>query len=259
MARAGAAAALRKHAGLSIADSQLTTVHLHMPMGEAMQDSENGSGSRSVPPRASSTSSSLLERVRGNDAESWRRIVGLYAPLVLLWCRKRGLRDQDAQDVIQEVFTTVAVKIKGFAKDGRPGAFRRWLYTITSFKVGDNRRRAAREPAASGGSSAQARLAQVPVEDFEPDGEEEDVDHSKRYPSDMQRERGLLVRRALELLRDKFEPRTWDVVLSVVVEGRYVKDVAEEFGMKVGAVHKAKSVVLSSLRESLREYEEFLT
>jgi RNA polymerase sigma-70 factor (ECF subfamily) len=221
-------------------------------MGEAMQDAGNDSGSRSVPARACSTSSSLLERVQGNDAESWRRIVGLYAPLVLLWCRKRGLRDQDAQDVIQEVFTTVFVKIKGFAKDGHPGAFRRWLYTITSFKVLDIQDNAAGEPDAPGGSSAQARLAQIPAEAVEPDS-------SEQYLSDRQEERLLLVRRALELLRDKFEPRTWEVVLSVVIEGRYVKDVAEEFDMEIGAVHTAKSRVLSRLRESLREYEEFLT
>jgi RNA polymerase sigma-70 factor (ECF subfamily) len=218
-------------------------------MGKAMQDAGNDSGSRSVPARASTTSSSLLERVQGNDAESWRRIVCLYAPLVLWWCRQRGLRDQDAQDVIQEVFTTVVVKIKEFVKDGRPGAFRRWLYAITDIKV-KWRRRPPDEP--RGGSSVQVQLAQVPAEDFEPDS-------SEQYLSNRQKERRFLVRRALELLRDKFELRTWKVVWRVVVKGRSPVDVAEEFGMKVGTVYKAKSVVLSRLRESLREYEELLT
>jgi RNA polymerase sigma-70 factor, ECF subfamily len=214
------------------------------PAGEAVQNPSNNSGSQSVAGRASTTSSNLLKLVQANDAESWRHIVGLYAPLVLWWCRRRGLGDQDAQDVVQEVFKTVVVKIKTFAKDGRPGAFRRWLYSITDFKMRDNWRRRRDEPPAPGGSSAQIQLAEVPAEDFEPDGVSA---------------RCLLVRRALELIRDKFEPRTWEVVWRVVVEGRYAQDVAAEFDMKIGAVHKAKSVVLRRLREALLEYEEFLT
>jgi RNA polymerase sigma factor (sigma-70 family) len=211
-------------------------------MGEAMHDAGN----------AATISSSLLERVQANDDESWRRIYSLYAPVVLFWCRKWGLRDPDAQDAIQEVFKTVAVKIKTFVKDGAPGAFRRWLCTITRFKVCDIRRRAAGEPEARGGSTHQAGLVEVPTNDSESDGEEE------KYPSDRQMERRLLVRRALEQVEDEFQPRTWKVMWSVVVEGRSAKDVAEQFGMKVGAVYKAKSVVLSRLRESLSEYEELL-
>jgi RNA polymerase sigma-70 factor (ECF subfamily) len=209
-----------------------------------MKDSSNQTSGQALAERASTTSSSLLKGVQADDAESWRRIVGLYAPLVRWWCRRRGLRDQDASDVSQEVFKTVVVKIKTFAKDGRPGAFRRWLYSITDFKVRDNWRRTRDEPPARGGSSAQGQLAQVPAEDFEPDADSE---------------RRLLVRRALELIRHKFEPRTWEVMWRVVVEGRYAQDVAEEFGMKVGAVYKAKSVVLGCLREALLEYEELLT
>ena len=35
-----------------------------------------------------STSRSLLIRARANDAEAWDRLVALYAPLVMHWCRR---------------------------------------------------------------------------------------------------------------------------------------------------------------------------
>jgi RNA polymerase sigma-70 factor, ECF subfamily len=196
---------------------------------------------------AATTSDSLLEGVKEGDRESWSRIVRLYTPLVLSWCRRRGLygpRGEDAQDVIQEVFKTVALRIKTFNKDGNPGAFRRWLYTITDIKLREYWGHKRNESPAAGGNSAQNQLRQLP----EPALDSSDADISS--------DRAILVRRALELTREKFEPRTWEVMWQVVVEGRYAQDVALEFGMKVGAVYKAKSVVLSRLR---KEYEGILT
>ena len=49
-------------------------------------------------------SSSLLERLRGHDAEAWKRLVRLYHPSVRGWCLRGSLRSEDAADVVQEVF-----------------------------------------------------------------------------------------------------------------------------------------------------------
>ena len=57
---------------------------------------------------SSSTSRSLLDKLRADDAAAWERLVSLYAPLVLYWCRRLGLQETDAADVFQEVFLAVA-------------------------------------------------------------------------------------------------------------------------------------------------------
>src|SRR5262245_60137660 len=57
----------------------------------------------------SSTSPSLLARVKASDQEAWRRLVHLYGPLIYGWCRRWQLAAEDVADVFQEVFQAVAV------------------------------------------------------------------------------------------------------------------------------------------------------
>jgi hypothetical protein len=102
-----------------------------------MQDSKNHSDSKPGTRNPGATSYSLLERVKTGDPESWRRLVYLYTPLVLYWCRRVGLRTQDAEDVAQEVFKTLALKFDDFTQGEQAGSFRRWLFTITRNKLGN--------------------------------------------------------------------------------------------------------------------------
>ena len=55
------------------------------------------------------TSATLLERLRVRaDAEAWQRLVNLYSPLLSAWLRRHALQDADVEDLVQEVFMTVA-------------------------------------------------------------------------------------------------------------------------------------------------------
>jgi RNA polymerase sigma-70 factor (ECF subfamily) len=199
----------------------------------------------STPPSPTdSTSSSLLQRVRANDAGAWERLVDLYAPLVYHWCRRGRLPPEDTADVFQEVFRAVAEHIGTFRHD-RPGdSFRGWLRTITRSKVCDHLRRMADQPQAPGGTDAQRLLHEVPA----PDADEED-------PA----EAGLVaqqLRRVLEAIRGEFEERTWRAFWEVQMEGRGTDEVGAELGMTAAAVRKAKFRVLRRLREEMGEVPE---
>ena len=185
-----------------------------------------------------STHPSLLQRARGRDAVAWERVVALYGPLVLSWCRAAGLRDADAADVFQDVFQAVAVHLSGFHHGRSGGTFRGWLRTITRNKVHDHYRRREREPAGVGGSDARERLDQVagaaPAEEATDDPAETELLH-----------------RALAMIRGEFEPRTWAAFWQTAVDGRSAADVAADLGMTPGAVRVAKSRVLHRLRADL--------
>ena len=72
------------------------------------------------PRGVSSTSRSLLVRLKDDDDAAWDRLVSLYAPLVYHWCRRMNLADSDVPDVAQEVFKAVSQNIERFRKE-RPG------------------------------------------------------------------------------------------------------------------------------------------
>jgi RNA polymerase sigma-70 factor, ECF subfamily len=202
-------------------------------------------GQSPVQPEADATSLSLLLRLKSKDAEAWDRLVMLYAPLVYYWCRKLDLPDQDAADVLQEVFSAVSAHIATFRKELPSDTFRGWLRIITQNKVYDHFRRSGREPQAAGGTEANLRLAQVPaIEDAAVD------DNGERHAHQQ------LIHRALELIRCEFTNRTWQAFWRVVVDGQRAPDVASELAMEPGAVRVAKSRVLRRLRQELGELLE---
>lgn len=188
--------------------------------------------------RDSSTSLSLLERVRHQNQDAWNRLVYLYTPLIDHWCHGWGIRATDADDIKQEVFQSVTTGLQSFRRD-RPGdTFRGWLRVIAHRKVMDFCRRQQRQPSATGGSDAHRRLLQLP----EP--EDSDV-------RDPPQEVLQLHHRALELVRTQFENHTWQAFWRCAVEGQLPVDVARELGMTPAAVRKSKSRVLHRLKREL--------
>jgi RNA polymerase sigma-70 factor (ECF subfamily) len=181
----------------------------------------------------------LLDRVRADDAAAWDRLVALYAPLVFHWCRRWDLQEQDAADVFQEVFQSVAGHIADFRKTREGDTFRGWLRTITRNKIHDHFRKLGREPGGVGGTEAQLRMSELPA----PEPLEEETAGGEA-------ERSLFLR-GLELIRAEFEPRTWQAFWRTTVEGQATKEVATELAMSPGAVRVAKSRVLHRLREEL--------
>jgi len=192
------------------------------------------------------TSLSLIERVKRGEADSWDHLWYLYRPLVRAQCRRRGLSETDSEDIEQDVFKTVVLKIPGFEK--RPGpSFRCWLRRITLNKLGDHFRRTRNQARGVGGTDAQRCIDQIAEETGEADLEADWEDLSDRR---------LLLRQALRSVSSEFEPRSWQAVWRVVVEDQRPADVAAEFGMTPNAVYVAKSRILSRLREVLAELGE---
>src|SRR5262245_45833132 len=79
-----------------------------------------------------STSHSLLEQIQsGPEGLAWQRWHALYEPLVHGWLKRHRLIPADRDDIVQDVFTVVVRRVPEFHHNGRVGAFRLWLKTIT--------------------------------------------------------------------------------------------------------------------------------
>ena len=195
-------------------------------------------------PWGGSTSRSLLSGAREHDATAWRRLVGLYTPLVAAWCRRWGVAEQDIVDLLQDVFGAVARGLVDFRKQEAHDTFRGWLAAIARNKVRDYHRQRIDRPMAEGGTEASLRLTQAPdPQAFLDIGDADD---------DLAFDEVLL--RAIQTIRGEFHERTWQAFWGVVVEGRAAAEVASALAMQTGAVRVCKSRVLSRLRGALGDH-----
>lgn len=181
-----------------------------------------------------STSVTLFERLRQPDNhEAWHRFVELYTPLLLYWARQQGLQETDAADLVQEVLLIVCQQLPSFEYDPSR-RFRGWLRTIAVNKANEfHRRRMVGDRLAS----------QIPPDACAaPDGE---MFWEREY-------RQHLFARALQLMQNEFEPKTWRAALDSVTGDRPVGDVARDLGMSDAAVYQSRSRVLRRLRHELQ-------
>lgn len=186
----------------------------------------------------------LLARIRdGRDADAWREFVQLYGPVVYRFARNRGLQDADAADLMQDVLRSVARNAHRMEYDPKRGTFRGWLYTVTRNKIYNFLTAQRHRPRGTGDADAQERLDATPARD---DGEGPDAEWEKEYQR-------RLSARAMERVKDEFQPATWQAFWATAVEGKPAAEVGAGLKMTPGAVYVAKSRVLARLRDEVRK------
>lgn len=189
-----------------------------------------------------STSLSLIRRVQSGDGEAWSRFSRIYGPLVYEWCRRFGLQASDAADVTQEVFRSVSESIGQYRRSDASHSFRGWLWTVTRNRFVDHVRREKKRQQATGGTEALLRIRELPIEPPQASDETSSVDS------------GQIKRRALEIIRREFDKRNWQAFWRSAVEGEAPSQIAEDLGVTVSAVHKARQRILLRLREELADF-----
>jgi RNA polymerase sigma-70 factor (ECF subfamily) len=182
------------------------------------------------------TRQSLLIRAQSGEADAWKDLTDLYRPLIIGWLNRQGVPAVDLEDLSQDVLLSVVKHLPSFEHSGHRGAFRSWLRTIVCSRTTDYWRAIGANTQASGGSGATAALQQIadPASDLNRQWDEE----HDRYVL------GCL----LDLVEGEFEPATLQAFRRLAVDGAGGAEVAEELGMSVAAVYRAKSRVLQRIR-----------
>jgi RNA polymerase sigma-70 factor (ECF subfamily) len=186
-----------------------------------------------------STRVSLLVRLREDpgDQDAWAVFVERYGRQMLAWCRHWKLQEADAQDVTQMVLLNLARTLPDFVYDPRK-SFRGWLRTLTQRAWSDfldQQRRGVR-------GSADSRVFDL----LETVSAREDLVQRLQHAFDQE-----LLEQAMEEVRQRVEPRTWEAFHMTAVQELPGADVAQRLGMLVGAVYRARSIVQKMLRETL--------
>jgi RNA polymerase sigma-70 factor (ECF subfamily) len=183
------------------------------------------------------TRQSLLLRAQTGDSGAWLDLCNLYRPLIVGWLLRQGIPATEVDDLVQELLLAVVQSLPAFSHSGRRGAFRAWLRTIAHNCACDFWKARERQTRGIGESAVTARLAEL-----------EDPDSELNRQWDAQHD-GYVLRYLLDLMELEFEPATLRAFRRVALEGASPDEVAQELGLSVGAVYKAKSRVLLRLRQ----------
>ena len=183
------------------------------------------------------TKHSLLERARQGDAAAWRLMVDIYEPMMSDWLHRFGVPSQEVEDLKQEVLALLFKGLGSFEHQGRTGSFRAWLRTLTINRARTFWRLGKGRPQHWVAIDLHSMVGQL---------EDPHSDLSRLW--DQQHDE-YVIRRSLATLAEEFDEQTLLVFKALVLEGRSVRETAQEFGMSVVAVYGAKARVLSRLRE----------
>lgn len=167
-----------------------------------------------------------MEAAVGGDPEAFRQMVIRYQNLVAGVAWRYGVRREEIEDVVSEVF----IKVYGNLDQYRPDyPFSTWLYRLAANHVIDHSRRLKKE-------RGRADMPEQ-VSDARP-GAQEDLETG---------ERASLLRAAL----DELDPRYREVLFLVYVEGLKVDDTARVLGLPEGTVKTRLMRGRDALRKTL--------
>lgn len=186
-----------------------------------------------------STPQALLSRVRNlQDHEAWREFDALYRRLLISYCRRRGVPDFDAEDLVQLIFIRLTRSLPQFIYDPQRGKFRYYLFrcarnAIAEWAAKPNRR--LEPPVGAGGSQPDdANEAVDAAADDARLWEEEWVAHHYRL--------------AIDTIRTTADP-TAMAIFERSIAGEKAASLAAEFAMSEPAVYKIRQRIRDRLKQ----------
>ncbi|HPF41243.1 MAG TPA: sigma-70 family RNA polymerase sigma factor [Phycisphaerae bacterium] len=191
---------------------------------------------RRFPDTRPSLIATLGEGPEGQSA--WREFFSRYGPAIYRVARLRGLCDEDADDIVQQVMVAISSHIGDFQYDRDRGRFRHWVRTIAENKIRQNARRGTL-PVAS-----EADVAGCPD-----DGPSiEDVWKREWQLQD--------ILWCLDQASDDISPRRMEAFRLYAIDGLPASEVASRLDMSVGHVYVVRHLVLNMIRRRIRDLDD---
>lgn len=189
------------------------------------------------------TRRSLLSRLRNvEDNISWQEFFDTYWRLIYNLARKSGLREEEAEDVVQETVIAVARRLPEFRYDPAKGSFKQWLLVITRRRIQDHLRRIYRSLPSDAPSPAEtkSRTENVPDPELSPDASVDAAWEEEWHDS--------IFQRALVRLRELAQPKHYQVFDLCVLHQVPPAEVARMLGLSRAQVYLSKHRSVLCLR-----------
>ena len=187
------------------------------------------------------TRSSLLKAVADTENEAaWKRLFDLYAGFVFSLARSKGLNDEDADDVVQSVFSEFARTLPTFQYDRTKGRFRSYLVGLVNWRVTD-KLRAGKRDAALKSAFGRETMAQQPTT-------LPDVDDDEFLVSEWQ---NAALEEALRRMQPDVRPEHYAAFVASSVEGQDTETVCALHGLTRDNLYQIRKRLTVRLRETV--------
>ena len=181
------------------------------------------------------TRSSVLKAVADTENEvAWARFFDLYAGFVFSIARSKGLKEEDADDIVQVVFTDLARMMPTFKYDRAKGKFRSYLIGLVHWRVKDKLRLVQRD-------NEQMKAYLDEVANLSP----ADKDFAEREWQT------AAVEEALRRIKPDVRPEHYAAFVASAVEGQDTETVMRLYNLSRDNLYQIRKRLTSKLQETV--------
>ncbi len=182
------------------------------------------------------TRSSVIKAVAdtGNEA-AWQRLFDLYAGFVFSIARSKGLKEEDADDVVQVVFTDLARNLPAFRYDRAKGKFRSYLTGLVHWRATDKLKACKRDVELMASFWETAKAAA-----------DDDGFSERKWQS-------AALEEALRRIKPDVRPEHYAAFVASAVEGQDTETVMKLYGLSRDNLYQIRRRLTAKLRATVAE------
>ncbi len=183
------------------------------------------------------TRSSVLKAVADTEnTAAWNRLFDLYAGFVFSMARHKGLKPEDADDIVQVVFADLARNLPTFKYDREKGRFRSYLTGLVNWRVVDRLKASKRDAELKANFWEEAKAAATDDDGF----------------SEREWQQAAL-EEALRRIKPEVRPEHYAAFVASAVEGQDTDVVTKLYGISRDSLYQIRKRLTAKLREKLPE------
>jgi len=196
------------------------------------------------------TRATLIDRLKNwQDQASWQDFFDTYWKLIYGLARKFGLKEEDAQDVVQDTLISVANQMPNFKYDPKLGSFKSWLRTVIRSRILDHLRKRSQTPTVPIHVDAEGSEESFALKEL-PDKNSQSMDQF--YEQEWQKN---LLDAAIARVKRKLDPQKYQVFDCYVNKEWPPEKVAATFKISVDQVYLAKHRITDMIKSEAKRLE----
>ena len=192
------------------------------------------------------TRSSVIKAVADTENEAaWQRLFDLYAGFVFSIARSKGLREEDADDVVQIVFADLVRNLPAFQYDRAKGKFRSYLTGLVHWRVTDRLKAGKRD--------ADLKAAYCEEAKFWEEVKTAATDDGGFSEREWQ---AAALEEALRRIKADVRPKHYAAFVASTVEGQDTEVVMKLYGLSRDNLYQIRTRLTAKLREMVAKVLE---